>query len=68
MAKYTYKEIKVIIENTPATLKGLQINDLKERIEVGYYHPTNANWSYLVYVVKTCDRLQEVAVVFGQIR
>lgn len=68
MSKYTYKEIKAIIENTPASLKGIKINDIDKKIQVGYYHPSNANWSYLVYVVETCETLQEIATVFGEIR
>lgn len=68
MSKYSYKDIKSIINNTPAALRGLKINDLNKKIQVGYYHPSNANWCYLVYVVDSCDSLREVVAVFGEIK
>ena len=67
MAKYTYKEVVAIAKNTPDELRGKQISEIKGAFQVGYYHPSNANWSYLVYVVNHGGQLVEVATVFGQI-
>lgn len=68
MAKYTYKEIKNIIEATPENLRGLQINSLEKSYYVGYFTKSTANWSYQVYIVESCGRLLPVVVVFGSIR
>lgn len=66
-AKYSYKDIKAIEKHTPDDLKGKQISEIKGALQVGYFHPSNANWSYLVYVVNHGGQLVEVATVFGRI-
>lgn len=67
MAKFTYKEIKQIIAATPAELKKRKISDF-EYMDVGYFHPSQANWSYLVKTIIYNGRPELVAVVFGQIQ
>lgn len=69
MSNYKYKDIQEIIEQTPKELKGVDITgmDYNDRIEIGYYRPSNANWNYKVYVIKYYERLIEVATRFGSI-
>lgn len=47
MAKFTYKEIKNIIDSTPAELKG---QDLIRRahLDIGSFWKRGANWGYMV--------------------
>lgn len=42
--KLTYKQIKMIIENTRKDLKGTHQSIYQE---LGYYMPSGANWSYI---------------------
>lgn len=68
MAKYTYKEIKEIINNTPKAIKGINIGAMKKQCYSGYFHKSTANWSYQVYYVESCEEITPVVVVFGQIQ
>ena len=43
MTKLTKKQIRAIVAHTPAELKGQQVQ-LDDTL--GYYQPSNANWSY----------------------
>lgn len=67
MSKFTFKEIKDIIECTPKELHLVEIVNMKA-IKVGYYHPSNANWNYEVYVVLYNGCLVKVVTTFGSIR
>lgn len=70
MAKYTYKEIKEIINSTPIELKNKSLTNFRfyQQIQVGHFTKSVANWSYLVFVVNYKDNLIEVATVFGEIQ
>ena len=52
--KMLHREIKDIIARTPADLKGRQLQHSAVLEEVGYYAPSNANWSYKVYKINYC--------------
>lgn len=67
-SKYKYKEIKEIIEYTPAELKGKQINTIKKNYYAGYFMHGCANWAYQVYIVEYKGFLRPVVVVFGEIK
>lgn len=69
MSKFTYKEIKEIINNTPTPLKGVQISNLNTniRIKVGGYAPSNANWGYVVHSLFYEENVINVVTVFGVI-
>lgn len=68
MTKYKYKDIKAIKECTPAELRGKGTHELEKYIQVGYFHPSAANWSYQVGVTEYNDRLIEVVSLFGWIK
>lgn len=65
MAKYTYKEIKSIIECTPAELKNKSTADFESLLDLGYYKPAAANWSYQVKATIHGGRIVPVVFVFG---
>ena len=69
MAKFTKKEIRVLIDCTPKKLKGVQISNLgyETRDEIGIYHPSTANWSYVVYALAYKGRAFQVVTRFGEI-
>lgn len=69
MSKYNFKDIKAIRYCTPESLSGKCINDIEynQRLQVGYYHPSYANWAYQIYVINYEGRLIEVCVLFGSI-
>lgn len=67
MAKYTYKEIKDIINCTPAELKGQEIHKLKN-CYVGSFRKASANWAYMVYCVEFGGRILEIVATFGTIQ
>lgn len=50
MAKFTKAEIKKIAEYTPVELVGQDISKLMS-VNVGYYAPSNTNWSYQIYAI-----------------
>ena len=65
MAKYTYKEIKRIIEWTPTELKNKSTNEFETLLDLGYFHPSNANWSYQVKATIYKGLIVPVVFVFG---
>lgn len=69
MSKFTYKEIKEIINNTPDSLKGVQISNLPTdiRVKVGGYVQTDANWGYIVHSLFYEEKVINVVTVFGLI-
>lgn len=66
MAKFTYKEIKEIIETTPESMAGLTDRDLKNEV-VGYYKKPAANWSYKVCAIIWEDLPRLAVFTFGEI-
>lgn len=66
MGKFTYKDIKAIIECTPQGLKGKAVSKL-DYIKVGYFQKSGTNWNYGVYVVLFNGLLYQVIVTFGEI-
>ena len=43
------------------------INEVKHAEAIGYYTPSNANWSYHVYEAETNDKAMYLLTQFGQI-
>ena len=68
-ARYKYKDVREIIKFTPEHLKDKDLNkfEYEQRLKVGYYRPSNANWTYEIYIINDNDRLREVVVRFGTI-
>lgn len=64
--KIRYKEIKNIIKNTPTQVKKTQIHNYTS-LFVGFYHPSNANWSYQVHVIVFMGMPIKVVSCFGTI-
>ncbi len=65
MAKYTYKEIKSIIECTPAELKNKSTADFGSLLDLGFYKPAATNWSYQVKATIYKGRIVPLVFVFG---
>ena len=63
--KLTKRQIDTIIENTPEELKGYHTSF---ESDLGYFMPSNANWSYHAGYVKHRDSLALVVKVFGVIK
>jgi hypothetical protein len=68
VGQFKYKDIKQIIDFTNRKkYHDKCIEDFKN-CKVGYYHPSNANWVYHVYVIQTEEGyLTQVVSVFGHI-
>ena len=66
--KMTIKEVKEIITHTPEDLKGRQISDFPERLQIGYAKKSAANWSYQVCAVLHKGFIISVVSVFGAIK
>lgn len=65
MSRYTYKEIKEIIDTTPSELKNKSTDDFEILHDLGYFQPTNANWGYNVKATLYKGRIIELVFVFG---
>lgn len=65
MSKYTYKEIKNIIEITPAELKNKSTVDFDCLLDLGYYKHKNANWGYQVNATIYKGQVVQIVFVFG---
>ena len=65
--KATFKEIKEIARFTPDELAGKSTLGIGPYEIVGYYRPTNANWSFQVAVIVWEGRPLEVVLQFGHI-
>lgn len=65
MAKYTYKEIKNIIEWTPAEFKNKSTSDFDCLLDLGYYKPAAANWAYQVKATIHNGQIVPLVFVFG---
>ena len=63
--KLTKRQIDTIIENTPTELKGFHTSF---ESDLGYFMPSNANWSYRAGWVKFNGALIVVVKVFGVIK
>lgn len=68
MAKYTYKEIKELIEWTPAELKNKSTNDFEVLHDLGYFRPSGANWSYQVKATIYKGQIVPLVFVFGWVK
>ena len=66
--KMKIKEVREIIKNTPAELKGLQISEFAERLQIGYAMKSTANWAYQVWAVLHKGFIISVVSVFGEIK
>lgn len=71
MANFTYKEIKNIIECTPAEWASKTPGEISQAktgaIFVGYYKKPSANWSYHVDAVYDGESVRLVVSTFGHI-
>lgn len=65
MAKYTYKEIKNIIEWTPTELKNKSTSDFDNLLDLGYFKHANANWAYQVKATIHNGQIIPLVFVFG---
>ena len=65
--KATYQEIKDIANCTPKELAGKSTTEIGPYEIVGYYRPSNANWSFQVAVVVWDGSPLEVVLQFGHI-
>ena len=61
----TKKQIDIIIKNTPKALKGKQMSIWTT---LGYYRPSQANWSYHAGYVEYKKQMILVVTVFGEIK
>ena len=68
MAKFTYKEIKSIIDNTPTEWKGQSYASCDKVVKVGYYHKAGANWAYEVYATNYKNETILIVSVFGHVQ
>lgn len=66
--KMKIKEVREIIKNTPEALKGIQISQFAERLQIGYAMKSTANWSYQVWAVLHNGFIIPVVSVFGEIK
>lgn len=66
--KMKIAEVREIIKNTPAVLKGRQISEFAERLQIGYAMKSTANWSYQVWAVLHKGFIIPVVSVFGEIK
>ena len=66
--KMKISEVREIIKNTPAELKGRQISEFAERLQIGYAMKSTANWSYQVLAVLHNGFIVPVVSVFGEIK
>lgn len=67
MAKYSYKEIKEIIADTPPAYAGKSTTQLPAYNLVGYFHPKGTNWSYQVIAVNGMHAPLLLVLVFGHV-
>lgn len=68
MSKYTFKEIKHIINTTPAELKNKFIHEIEKFRELGYFAKSACNWCYHVHAIEYKNHIIEVVEVFGEIK
>ena len=66
--KMKIAEVREIIKNTQAVLKGRQISEFAERLQIGYAMKSTANWSYQVWAVLHKGFIIPVVSVFGEIK
>lgn len=66
--KMKIKEVREIIKNTPEILKGRQISEFAERLQIGYAMKSTANWSYQAWAVLHNGFIVPVVSVFGEIK
>ena len=66
--KMKISEVKEIIKNTPAELKGRQISESSERLQIGYAMKSTAKWAYQVWEVLYNGFIMSVVSVFGEIK
>ena len=66
--KMKIAEVREIIKNTPAELKGRKISEFSERLQIGYAMKNSANWAYQVWAVLHNGFIISVVSVFGEIK
>ena len=66
--KIKIAEVREIVKNTPAALKGRQISEFAERLQIGYAMKSTANWAYQVWAVMHNGFIVPVVSVFGEIK
>lgn len=66
--KMKIAEVREIVKNTPEALKGRQISEFPERLQIGYAMKSAANWSYQVWSVMHNGFIVPVVSVFGEIK
>ena len=66
--KMKISEVREIIKNTPAALKGRQISEFPERLQIGYAMKSTANWAYQAWAVMHKGFIVPVVSVFGEIK
>ena len=66
--KMKLAEVREMIKNTPAALKGLQISEFSERLQSGYAMKSTANWAYQAWAVMHKGLIVPVVSVFGEIK
>ena len=64
--KLTKKQIDIIIKNTPALLRGCPVGSCAG-VELGYYQPAGANWSYHAQYIDYNGAPVLVVTQFGHI-
>lgn len=67
--KLTKKQIEIIRSNTPREIVGKQRASIKAQYlgEFGYFHPVNANWSYIAEFLKYNGQPLLIVTSFGEI-
>jgi hypothetical protein len=64
--KITKKDITSVISATPASLNDVNIRAMRS-VLIGYYTPTNANWSWELHAISVDNVPMVVAARFGSI-
>ena len=66
--KMKISEVREIIKNTPAELKGRKISEFSERLQSGYAMKSTANWAYQVWAVLYNGVIICGGCLFGEIK
>lgn len=65
--KIAKKDITAAIARTPSSLDGVNIRAMNS-VLLGFYTPTDANWSWELHAISVDDNPMVVASRFGEIR
>lgn len=64
--KISLHDLKCIIRDTPAELKGRvlkEVVDYREMEKVGWYQKSKANWLYFIYAIQYNDKYKDIIFV-----